>query len=340
MLPDVSRDQKLDILRKMLMIRRAEEHVIRFNEDYEGLIRGHFHLYIGQEATGVSVCAALAPDDYLFSTHRNHGHVIAKGGDPQKVLAEVIGRETGYCLGRAGTFHVAAPDLKILHTSAIVGGCVPLAAGAALASQIRQQDTVTVVFFGDGSMDEGAFYEGLNIAKLWELPLIFLMENNYRRAGRSHAGQSPKELADIPRALDVETTVIDGADVGLIHKTVSEVVRETRAGKGPFFVETRTHPWPGNDGAHPTLVAGVTDIGWAWDPSGVPENVRSWYAEADSVLIYARELAASDEFDRDDIERLDKEVRIEADAAAKFALESPLPDPKAALNYAYAGRGD
>jgi len=340
MLPDISRDQKLDILRKMLMIRRAEEHVIRFNEEYEGLLRGHFHLYIGQEATGVAVCAALAPGDYVFSTHRNHGHVIAKGGDPKKVLAEIIGRETGYCLGRAGTFHVAAPDLKIPHTSAIVGGCVPLAAGAAFASQMKEEDTVSVVFFGDGAMDEGAFYEGLNIAKLWQLPLIFLMENNYRRAGRSHTGQSAKELADIPRALDVETAIIDGADVGLIHKTVAEVVRETRTGKGPFFVEARTHPWPGNDGAHPTLVAGATEIGWAWDPSGVPENVRSWYAEGDSVLIYARELAASDEFNRDDIERLDEEVRQEADAAAKFALASPLPDPKAALNYAYAGRGD
>src|SRR5262250_363366 len=121
MLPDMSREKRLGLLRKMLMIRRAEEHVIRFNEDYKGLIRGHFHVYIGQEATGVGVCAALRPDDYVFTTHRNHGHVIAKGGDPKRVLAEIIGRETGYCRGRAGTFHVAAPDLKIVHTSAIVG---------------------------------------------------------------------------------------------------------------------------------------------------------------------------------------------------------------------------
>ena len=340
MLPDVSRDQKLEIFRKMLMIRRAEEHVIRFNEDHEGLVRGHFHLYIGQEATGVSVCAALAADDYVFSTHRNHGHVIAKGGDPKKVLAETIGRETGYCLGRAGTFHVAAPELKIPHTSAIVGGSTALAAGAALACQVQQQDTVSVVFFGDGAMDEGVFYETLSIAKLWQLPLIFLMENNYRRAGRSNAAQSAKELADIPRALDVATTVIDGADVGLILRTVSDVVHKTRAGEGPFFIEARTHPWPGNDGAHPTLVAGATDIKWAWDPSGVPENFRTWYAEGDCVLIFARELADSNEFSRDDIERLDEEVKKEADAAAQFALASPLPEAKAALNFAYAGRGD
>ena len=164
MLPEIPREKQLGILQRMLMIRRAEEHVIRFNEDYEGLIRGHFHVYIGQEATGVAVCEALQKDDFVFSTHRNHGHVIAKGGDPGKVLAEIIGRETGYCRGRAGTFHVAAPDLKIIHTSAIVGGCLALAAGTAFASQVQETRAVSVVFFGDGAMEEGVFYESLNIA--------------------------------------------------------------------------------------------------------------------------------------------------------------------------------
>ena len=340
MLPDLARDDQLGILRKMLMIRRAEEHVIRFNDDYEGLIRGHFHVYIGQEGTGVAVCAALAPEDYVFTTHRNHGHVIAKGGDPKKVLAEIIGRETGYCRGRAGTFHVAAPDLKIIHTSAIVGGCLALAAGTALASQVQETKAVSLVFFGDGAMEEGVFYESLNIAKLWQLPLIFMMENNYRRAGRSGSSHSAKELANVPRALDVETTVVDGANIGLVHKTTAELVRRTRAGAGPFFVEVRTHPWPGDDGAHPKLVAGTTNIGWAWDASAVPDGVRSWYAEGDPVLIYARELVNSGGFRREEIERLDAAVRKDADEAARFAVESPLPDPKAALNFAYAGRGN
>jgi TPP-dependent pyruvate/acetoin dehydrogenase alpha subunit len=325
----------------MLMIRRAEEHVIRFNEEYEGLLRGHFHVYIGQEATGVGACEALKPDDYMFSTHRNHGHVIAKGGDAGKVLAEIIGRETGYCRGRAGTFHVAAPDLKIIHTSAIVGGCLALAAGTALASQVQESSTVSLVFFGDGAMEEGVFYEALNIAKLWQLPLIFLMENNYRRAGRSGSSHSAKELANVARALDVETTIVDGDDVGAIYKATTELVRRTRAGEGPFFLEARTHPWPGNESTHPKLVAGKTDIKWAWDAAaGCPENVRSWYAEGDPVLIYARELVQSGTVSRADIEQLDAEVRQQADAAARFALESPLPDPKAAVNFAYAGGGD
>jgi acetoin:2,6-dichlorophenolindophenol oxidoreductase subunit alpha len=340
MLPDLPRDNQLDILRKMLMIRRAEEHVIRFNEDYEGLIRGHFHVYIGQEATGVSVCEALTRDDYVFSTHRNHGHVIAKGGDPGKVLAEIIGRETGYCRGRAGTFHVAAPELKIIHTSAIVGGCLALAAGTAFASQVQATGAVSVVFFGDGAMEEGVFYEALNIAKLWQLPLIFLMENNYRRAGHSGSSHSAKELSNVPRALNVETTVVDGADVGAIFKTTTELVRRTRAGEGPFFVEAQTHPWPGNETTHPKLVAGKTDIKWAWDSGAVPENVRSWYAEGDPILIFARELAKSAGVSREEIERLDEEVRHQADQAARFALESPLPDPAAAVKFAYAGRGN
>ena len=340
MLPEISREQQLGILHKMLMIRRAEEHVIRFNEDYEGLIRGHFHVYIGQEATGVSVCEALTQEDYVFSTHRNHGHVIAKGGDPGKVLAEIIGRETGYCRGRAGTFHVAAPELKIIHTSAIVGGCLALAAGTAFASQVLETRAVSVVFFGDGAMEEGVFYEALNMAKLWELPLIFLMENNYRRAGRSGSSHSAKELSNVPRALDVETTVVDGADVGAMYKITTELVRRTRAGEGPFFVEARTHPWPGNESTYPKLVAGTTDIKWAWDPSGVSDTVRSWYAEGDPVLIYARELVKSGGVGREEIQHIDAEVQKQADQAARFAVESPFPDPKAALNFAYAGRGN
>src|SRR5262245_20263525 len=340
MLPDIPRDRQLGILRKMLMIRRAEEHVIRFNEDYEGLLRGHFHVYIGQEATGVAACEALKPDDYVFSTHRNHGHVIAKGGDPGKVLAEIIGRQTGYCSGRAGTFHVAAPDLKIIHTSAIVGGCLALAAGTALASQVQETSTVSVVFFDDGAMEEGVFYEALNIAKLWELPLIFLMENNYRRAGRSGSSHSAKELANVARALDVEATIVDGDNVGAVYKATTELVRRTRAGEGPLFLEAQTHPWPGNESTHPKLVAGTTDIKWAWDAGAVPESVRSWYADGDPVLRFARELVSGGAARREDIQQLDAAVREQADAAARFALESPLPDPKDAVKFAYAGRGN
>ncbi len=338
MLPEIPRDQQLAILRRMLMIRRAEEHCIRFHEEHEGLIRGHFHVYIGQEATGVAVCQALNRDDYVFTTHRNHGHVIAKGGDPKKVLAEIIGRATGYCQGRAGTFHVAAPEVGVIHTSAIVGGCLALAGGTAYASQVKESKAITVVFFGDGAMEEGVFYETLNIAKLWQLPMIFWMENNYRRTGRG-AGHAATELTNVPKALNVETTVIDGIDVGTVHKTAVEVVRRVRTGEGPLFVEARTHLWPGNAFAMPKLVGGVTDIAWAWNVAAAPEKVREWHKDRDPILNYVRELESAG-VSRAEIEKLDAQVREEADAAARFALESPLPEPKAALNYAFAGKGN
>jgi TPP-dependent pyruvate/acetoin dehydrogenase alpha subunit len=323
----------------MLAIRRAEEQVIRFNEEHTGLIRGHFHVYIGQEATGAAVCAALTSRDYLFTTHRNHGHVIARGADPKRVLAEIIGRESGYCRGRGGTFHVAAPELGILHTSAIVGGCLALGAGTAFASQLKNERRVTVVFFGDGAMEEGVFYETLNMAQLWQLPLVFVMENNYRKAERGLSGHAATELADIPRAFNVETTVIDGANVGLVYHTALEFAERARSGAGPFFVEARTHLWPGNYGTLPRLVAGITDIGWAWDPNSIPEAVRSWHTECDPVLIYARELRENRVLSREEIEQIDSEVRNRIAQAASFALESPLPGPEAALEYAFAGRG-
>ncbi len=338
MLPDISRERQLGILRSMLTIRRAEEHCIRFNEDHTGLIRGHFHVYIGQEATAVAVCDWLTIDDYVFTTHRNHGHVIAKGGDPKKVLAEIIGRATGYCQGRAGTFHVAAPEVGVIHTSAIVGGCLALAGGTAYAAQVKTSKAITVVFFGDGAMEEGVFYEALNIAKLWQLPLVFWMENNYRRSGRG-AGHAALELTNVAKALDVEATVIDGIDVGTVHKTARDIVGRVRAGQGPLFVEARTHLWPGNAFNMPKLVGGVTEITWAWDPSGAPEKVRDWHKSHDPILNYMRELESAG-VSRAELEKIDTEVRREADDAARFALESPLPQPQDAIKYAFAGEGN
>jgi len=339
MLPDIPRERQLGILRKMLMIRRAEEHCIRFNEEHTGLLRGHFHVYIGQEATGVSVCDWLNADDYVFTTHRNHGHVIAKGGDPKKVLAEIIGRATGYCQGRAGTFHVAAPEAGVIHTSAIVGGCLALAGGTAYAAQVKGEKAITVVFFGDGAMEEGVFYETVNIAKLWNLPLIFWMENNYRRAGGRGAGNAAVELTNIPKALDVETTVIDGIDVGTVHKTAKSIVERVRGGQGPLFVEARTHLWPGNAFNMPKLIGGVTDIAWAWDAGKAPEKVRDWHKEHDPILNYVRELEKSG-VSRAELEKIDADVSKEADAAAQFALNSPLPAAADAVKYAYAGEGN
>src|SRR5437763_11881779 len=206
----------------MLRIRRLEEVVVRLAEDPARPIRGHVHVSIGQEAAAVGACAALEPTDYLFTTHRNHGHVLARGGEPTRILAEILGRIDGYSQGRAGGFHVAAPRLGILHTSAIVGGSIPLAAGAAFAAKRTATSQVALVFFGDGAMEEGVFGETMNIAQLWRLPVVFFMENNSvspsERSGRGSptSEHSAAALSDVPRAYGLATEVIDGTDVNRV----------------------------------------------------------------------------------------------------------------------------
>ncbi len=336
-----SEDRGIALLRQMLRMRRLEEQVIHLAAD-PTLIRAHFHVYIGQEAAGAGVCAALRVSDRLFTAHRNHAHVLAKGGDPGRILAEIVGRSDGYNGGRGGTFHVAAPELGIPHTSAIVGGALPLAAGAAWASQRAHDERATVAFFGDGVMEEGVFYETLNLAQLWRLPLLFYMENNSvtpeERPGRGSptSSHSAKALSDIPRAFGVETIVVDGTRADRVHDAVGPLVDRLRRGEGPFFVESRTTRWPGNYGSIPRLVGGDTDITWAWDTDAPPDAVRTWHAQSDPVLIWARELLRTGALDRQRLVALDGEVRDEMARAAEFARHSPPPDPATATDHAYA----
>jgi TPP-dependent pyruvate/acetoin dehydrogenase alpha subunit len=335
-------EKALDLLRMMLRMRRLEEHVLHFAEDHQGLIRGHFHVYIGQEAAGAAACAALRTDDYVYTTHRNHAHVLAKGGDPGRTLAEIIGRADGFCKGRAGTFHVANPETGILHTSAIVGGCLPLAAGSAYSAKLRHSGQATVVFFGDGAMEEGVFYETMNISQLWQLPVVFFMENNAvqpgERAGRGSptSEHSARALSDIPKAFSIETSVVDGTDLEAVYELVSGLVGRSRKGEGPFFIESRTSRWPGNYGSFPKLVGGDTDIAWTWAPEAAPEAVRKWEEQSDPVLLYARKLLDRGTLTRERLIEIDNTVREELAGAAKFALNSPLPKPESALEYAYA----
>jgi pyruvate dehydrogenase E1 component alpha subunit len=324
----------------MLRQRRLEEQVLAFAEAPESEIRGHFHVYIGQEATAAGLCAALAPEDYLFTTHRNHAHVLAKGGDAGKILAEILGRSGGYCQGRAGTFHVAAPEVGVLHTSAIVGGCLPLAAGAAYASQLSHAPRASVACFGDGAMEEGVFYETLNIAQLWHLPVLFLMENNSvspeERPGRGSptSEHSARALSDVPKALSLDTRVIDGSDVELVRQTASEIVPRLKHGEGPFFVEARTSRWPGSYGNIPRLLGGACELTWAWQPDAAPEPIRAWARDSDPVLLYARGLLERG-FSQTQLMAVDDEVRREIDAAARWALDSPPVEPSAALEHVY-----
>jgi TPP-dependent pyruvate/acetoin dehydrogenase alpha subunit len=326
----------------MLRIRRLEEAVIRLAE--EGAhIRGHVHVSIGQEASAVGACAALDKDDYLFTTHRNHGHVLARGGAPQRILGEILGRELGYSQGRAGGFHVAAPELGILHTSAIVGGSIALAAGAAFAAKQNRQRKVALVFFGDGAMEEGVFSETLNIAQLWRLPVVFLMENNSvspnERSGRGSptSEHSAAALSDVPRAYGLRTECVDGTDVEQVHKVTAEAVAFARAHEGPFFIESRTSRWPGNYASSPTLkLGGATDLQWAFSPESAPEPIRKWTEASDPVLRLAHRLIKLGGASREQLFGIDEEVRTEMETAVRAALASPEPDPSRAAEFVLA----
>lgn len=321
----------------MLRIRRLEETVIHLAHDPSQPVHGHVHVYIGQEAAGVGALAALGPADTVFTTHRNHGHVLARGGEPMRLLAEILGRTAGYAGGRAGGFHVAVPELGILHTSAIVGGSIPLAAGAALAAQRSGTSEVAIVFFGDGAMEEGVFSETLNIAQLWHLPVIFYMENNSvspeERSGRGSptSEHSASALSDVPRSYGIWTDVIDGTDVRTTYAATCRAVERTRAGQGPVFIESRTSRWPGTYGSHPTLdQTGETEMTWAWNPAAAPDIVRRWVETSDPVLIAARELMKQGELTQQELIALDADIRQEMSAARAAAEASPPPDPTAA----------
>jgi acetoin:2,6-dichlorophenolindophenol oxidoreductase subunit alpha len=326
----------------MLRIRRLEEAVVRLADDASRPIRGHAHVSIGQEATAVGACAALDAGDYVFTTHRNHGHVLARGGEPQRILAEILGRQDGYSHGRAGGFHVAAPELGILHTSAIVGGSVALAAGAAFAAQRLKTSRVSLVFFGDGAMEEGVFSETLNIVQLWRLPVVLLMENNsVSAAERSGRGSPTSEhsagaLSDVPRVYGIRTECVDGTDFEQVLSIIREAVGYTRRGNGPFFVEARTSRWPGNYGSAPTLAHGQTDVAWTWSPHSAPDAVRRWVESSDPVLRLARHLLEVGAADQETLLRVDREVLDEMDAAVRFALASAEPDPKLAAEFVLA----
>jgi TPP-dependent pyruvate/acetoin dehydrogenase alpha subunit len=331
--------ENLELLRRMLLIRRWEERLIAHAQDEPF---GHYHVYVGQEAIGVPVIAALRRDDLIFTTHRNHGHLLARGADPGRLLAEVLGRATGLCGGRGGTLHASAPELGIPHTSAVVGGTVPIAAGAALAQQRAGQGAVTVSFFGDGALEEGAVFEALNLAALWRLPVVFVCENNSAGALGPAAGGYPGsviaagELGDVARAVGVPATAVDGADAAAVHAAAVAALARARSGEGPGFIDAIVERWPGSKPLWPALPAGETELRYAWEPHEAPVELRDWYGEHDGVLRFARELVASGACGRPALEALDAEVREEVEAAVRFARASPFPDPSEALHGVYA----
>jgi pyruvate dehydrogenase E1 component alpha subunit len=317
----------------MFIIRHFEESLVSLHD--KGVFGGHYHLYIGQEATGVPALACLRADDYLFTTHRNHGHLLARGAEPKRLLAEILGRADGLNRGKGGSFHSVAPALGFLHSSGVVAGIIPISTGTAYAAKAQKNARLTVCLFGDGSLEEGAAPEAFNLASLLKLPVLFLCENNGKYgAGRAVAAAQSNSMAaypltELPKAYKIPAEQIDGMDAGLVHATVSEAVAKIRRGEGPRFIEAQTVRFPGSETNWPT-VPRPTDSSLSWDVNSVPEKAREWYRSCDPLLIYIRELVDAKHASKDEIAAIERQVKSEIATAVEFAVNSPYPQPEEA----------
>lgn len=330
---------RLSILDRMLLMRYFEEAVIRLYND--GKFSAHYHVYIGQEATGAAVLEALGPDDVISTTHRNHGHFVGRGGDPGRALAEILGRGTGVNRGRAGTLHLSDRSLGFLSTSAVVGGCAGLATGGAYGLKTTGKDAVSVAFFGDGALEEGIVYETFNVAALWKLPLIYICENNSAGALGQQAGGYPSlvsaasQLARIPECFGIKTHVIDGTDPSAVLGAVRDARAQCLAGEGPVFIETMTVRWPGSNPLWPEL-ATETDIAAAWKPDRITGSHAEWVKHYDPLLRMARHLLDDGLLSENALHQRDLTARRRIDEAVDFALASPFPIPSTACDGVFA----
>jgi pyruvate dehydrogenase E1 component alpha subunit len=310
----------LQLYRTMLTIRRFEE---RCNQLYlQGRIPSTLHLYIGQEAVAAGVCAHLRSDDYLFSTHRPHGHALAKGVSPRAIMAELYGKRTGCCRGKGGSMHVGDVSVGMFPAVAIVGGNAPLAAGTALAARRLTEDRVTVCFMGDGAMNEGAVHEAMNMAALWDLPVVYVCENNLYAASTPLAAAFKNEdLAGRAAAYGMPGVVVDGNDVTAVHQAAGEAIARARRREGPTFIEAQTYRQCGHSRSDPrTYRSRDEEVVWeARDP------ISNLAARLEELGVATAESLAA----------IEREVTALVDDAIVFAEESPLPEPAEALDHVF-----
>lgn len=341
MIPDLPDDRLERAYAKVLLIRRFDERVVKLHE--EGAFGGHYHVYFGQEATGVAAMEAIGEGDYIFTTHRNHGHLLARGVDPGALMAEILGKATGINRGVGGTFHGTDPSLGFMQTSGVVGGIIPLAVGAAYGCMRKGTRQVTLAIFGEGALQEGAFHEAMILAALHRPPVVFLVENNdaesmpgERVGPYTYLKTAPvRDFGDYARIHNVRAELVDGTDFGRVFEVLRDAVERARAGEGPTFIEARTYRWPGQFGSWPKLVNGPAHVAYAWDESIIPGDYRLWWKERDPVVRMTRELLEAGKLTRERALELEDEATRLVDEAERFARESPFPKPEAALEHVF-----
>jgi pyruvate dehydrogenase E1 component alpha subunit len=297
----------------MAKIRAFEEQV---NELYKGAkMPGLAHLYVGEEAVAVGVCEALRRDDVITSTHRGHGHCLAKGARVDLMFAELLGKEAGYCRGKGGSMHIADQDSGNLGANAIVGGSAGIATGAALSAKMRGTDQVAVCFFGDGALGQGLLYESMNMASLWQLPVIYVCENNLYGEYTPGAETIAGEILSRPRALGVHAESVDGQDVQAVRETVLRLVQRCRNGQGPAFVEAKTYRYYGHH---------VGDVNREYRTR---DEENEWRSKRDPLQMLSSRLIAQKLVDGDVFERILTDVKTEIEKGVEFAMNAPFPSP-------------
>jgi pyruvate dehydrogenase E1 component alpha subunit len=316
-----TREQALAIYRVMHLIRRFEERVAECFA--AGEIPGFIHLAIGQEAPPAAVCALLQLQDLLSATHRGHGQCLAKGAEPSRVMAELFGRATGYCRGKGGSMHLCHMPMGVLGTNGVVGANLPIAVGTALAAQIRGSRQVTVAFFGDGAANTGAAHEALNLASVWDLPVVFVCENNLYAEFTPQAVHTKAAcIADRGALYGMRGVRVDGNDVPALFAAATEAIEAARSGGGPTLLEAMTYRYHGHHEGDPMAYRSKEEVE-AWRARDPIPRFRAW--------LFDRSLLTPTEDGR-----LAAEVQAEVDAATAFARESPWPVPEAALEDVYA----
>jgi len=311
----------LGYLKQMYQIRYFEEKVWELLS--QNLIKGASHLYAGQEATAVGACAALRPDDLITSTHRGHGHCIAKGGEIPQMLAELCGKATGYSLGRGGSMHIADVDKGNLGATGIVGGNIPVATGAALAVQMRNDSKVVVCFFGDGASNQGSFHESLNMAGKWKLPVIYVCENNlYGMSVSADRACAVDDIAIRGSSYDMPGAIVDGQQVLEVKKAVEEAAERARKGEGPTLIEAKTYRYYGHSRSDPRKYR--------------TRDEEEYYREKrDPINLFIKYLTGKKLATKKETNQVDKAVQKEMEEATEFALNSPFPDASELYDHLY-----
>ena len=319
----IPREQAPGVYQLMLAIRRFECRVEQLLK--ENRIYGPAHLYIGQEAVAAGVCANLRLDDYVASTHRGHGHLIAKGGKFHPMMAELFARSTGYCKGKGGSMHIADMTRGMLGANGIVGAGISLATGAALAAKVRGTDQISVCFFGDGASNQGTFLEAINIASAMSLPVIYVCENNgYGVNTRWATIAGHTDIADRAIGLGLPGKVIDGQDVTAVYEAAAEAVERARNGEGPTLLECKTYRYRGHCGV--------------WGDPRDPAEIAEWQ-KRDPVSMFAQALMAEELATEQQLQDMEQALEEELDAAVEFARSSPPPEVKEATTDVYAETG-